>query len=92
MDAFCIGAKNESNSIRIFVKFEFFEWKSNRVRFEFASSSIKIFKLYRCENLLDFFPKCFYGDEDMVVLENLVLDDTFIMLDKEIRHDLFTAK
>jgi len=45
-----------------------------------------------CENLLDFFPKCLYGDDEMVVLENLVLDDTFIMLGKEARQDLFTAK
>lgn len=42
--------------------------------------------------MLDFFPKVFYGDDEMVVLENLVLDDTFIMLDKEERMDLFTAK
>lgn len=47
---------------------------------------------HRCENLLDFFPKCLYGDDEMVVLENLVLDDSFIMLSKEARQDLFTAK
>jgi hypothetical protein len=46
----------------------------------------------RCENLLDFFPKCLYGDDEMVVLENVVLDDNFIMLSKEERQDLFTAK
>jgi hypothetical protein len=42
--------------------------------------------------MLDFFPKILYGDDEMVVLENVVLDDTFIMLCKEERQDLFTAK
>lgn len=41
---------------------------------------------------MDNFPKCWYADEDMVVLENLVLDDSFIMLNKDDKQDLFTAK
>jgi len=42
--------------------------------------------------MLDFFPKLLYGDDDMIVLENLVVEDTFVMLDKEKKQDLFTAK
>ena len=42
--------------------------------------------------MLDFFPKCLYGDDDILVQENLVLDDTWVMLDKEEKQDLFTAK
>lgn len=46
----------------------------------------------RCQDLLPFFPKCLYGDDEMVVMNNLVLDDTWIMLDKEEGQDLETAK
>jgi len=41
---------------------------------------------------MDFFPKCLYGDSETLVLENVVLDDTFIMLPKADRQDLYTAK
>lgn len=44
------------------------------------------------ENLLDFFPDHLYADDDIVVLDNLVLDDTFVMLPKEDKQDLETAK
>jgi len=44
------------------------------------------------KNLLNFFPKFIYGDEEIVVLDNLVLNDTFVMLDKEKKQDLETAK
>jgi len=46
----------------------------------------------RVENMLDFFPKCFYGDEEMVVQENLVLDENYVMHSKDERQDEFTAK
>jgi len=44
------------------------------------------------KNLMTFFPKFIYGDDEIVVLDNLVLDDTFIMLSKEEKQDLETAK
>ncbi|OXA51215.1 uncharacterized protein LOC110853285 [Folsomia candida] len=49
-------------------------------------------KFEGCKDLLHFFPACLYGDENMVVLENHVLDDEFVMLSKEELQDLETAK
>ncbi|OXA50931.1 uncharacterized protein LOC110853581 [Folsomia candida] len=49
-------------------------------------------KFEGCKDLLHFFPACLYGDENMVVLENHVLNDEFVMLPKEELQDLETAK
>jgi len=45
-----------------------------------------------CEDLLNFFPKLVYADDDCLVLENLVLDEGFVMLNREDRQGLTTAK
>jgi len=42
--------------------------------------------------MLDFFPKCLHGDDEMVVQENLVLDSNYVMHCKDERQDEFTAK
>jgi len=42
--------------------------------------------------MLDFFPKCLYGDAEMIVLENLVLDSNYVMLSSGERQDEFTTK
>ncbi|CAL8123655.1 unnamed protein product [Orchesella dallaii] len=38
--------------------------------------------------LLDFYPKCYYGDETLIVLENLVLDKGYMLLDASEKQDM----
>lgn len=47
---------------------------------------------FRLEDLLDIYPKCYYGDETMIVFENLVLDKGFALMDKEDRQDFDAAR
>ncbi len=46
----------------------------------------------RQKNLVEIYPKCYYGDEKLVVLENLVLNKGFILLDKENMQDFDAAQ
>lgn len=43
------------------------------------------------EEFVNFYPKCYYGDKKMIVLENLVLEKGLVMLKKEDLHDLEAA-
>ncbi|CAL8147826.1 unnamed protein product [Orchesella dallaii] len=40
------------------------------------------------EGLLDFYPKCYYGDKTMVVLENLVIDKDYMLLEAGEKQDM----
>jgi len=43
------------------------------------------------DNFLNFFPKCLYGDDDMLVLDNVVLNENYAMIPKEERQDFDAA-
>jgi len=42
--------------------------------------------------MIDFFPKCLHGDDELIVQENLVLDGKYTMHSKEDRQDECTAR
>ncbi|CAL8138694.1 unnamed protein product [Orchesella dallaii] len=44
------------------------------------------------ENLMDIYPKCYYGDNNVLVFENLVLGKGYELLNKVNKHDLETAR
>lgn len=46
----------------------------------------------RRPEFLNFYPKCYYGDGKMIVLENLVVGKDYILRNKEDRQDLESAK
>ncbi len=41
---------------------------------------------------MDIYPKCYYADEQLIVLENLVLDKGFVLLEKEKMQDFYAAQ
>lgn len=44
------------------------------------------------EEYIDFYPKCYYGDDKMIVLENMVVDKGYELIPREIRQDLEAAR
>jgi len=48
--------------------------------------------MIRSKNALPFFPRCLYGDDEIVLMDNVVLNDGFEMLPKLDLQDLKTAK
>lgn len=48
--------------------------------------------VFRQEDLMAIYPKCYYGDDSMIVFENLVVDKGFFLVNKEERQDFEAAK
>ncbi|CAL8123643.1 unnamed protein product [Orchesella dallaii] len=68
------------------------EWKlfekESRFFMEYVPAAKEFCKSKGREGLIDFYPKCYYGDQTMVVLENLVLEKGYVLLNKEVKQDL----
>lgn len=55
--------------------------------------TVKFYFLGRQEHLIEkLYPKCYFADEKMIVLENLALDKGFAILDRDGHQDFETAK
>lgn len=50
------------------------------------------FVLKRHPNFVDFYPKCYHGDDKLIVLENLKIEKGYELLDNKKRHDLEAAR
>ncbi|ODM93654.1 hypothetical protein Ocin01_13030 [Orchesella cincta] len=62
----------------------------NETRFftEYIPAAKELCKSKGSDGLVDFYPKCYYGDENMVVFENLVLDRGFSLLSADEKQDM----
>ncbi|ODM98198.1 hypothetical protein Ocin01_08480 [Orchesella cincta] len=59
---------------------------------QYVPAAKEFCKLKGCEDLLDLYPKCYYGDNNMLVFENLVSDKGYVLLNKVEKHDLNTTR
>lgn len=50
-----------------------------------------LFATFRMSELIDFLPKCYYADESVIVLENLVVSKGYGLLPHD-GHDFNTAR
>ncbi|CAL8070771.1 unnamed protein product [Orchesella dallaii] len=66
--------------------------KEARFFMEYVPAAIEFCKSKGCEGLVDMYPKCYYGDDDMIVFENLVVGKGYVMLDKQEMQDLEATK
>ncbi|ODN02404.1 putative oxidoreductase dhs-27 [Orchesella cincta] len=55
---------------------------------EYVPAAEEFCKSKGCEGLVDMYPKCYFGDSNMIVLENLVVDKGYELLDKNEKQDL----
>ncbi|CAL8070780.1 unnamed protein product [Orchesella dallaii] len=55
---------------------------------EYVPAAKEFCKSKGCEGLVDMYPKCYYGDNDLIVLENLVVERGYVLLNKEEPQDL----
>ncbi|CAL8117040.1 unnamed protein product [Orchesella dallaii] len=55
---------------------------------EYIPTTEKFCKSKEQDGLLDFYPKCYYSDEIMMVFENLVLDKGYTLLKAEEKQDM----
>ncbi|CAL8123646.1 unnamed protein product [Orchesella dallaii] len=63
--------------------------KESRFFTEYIPAAREFCKSKGHEGLLDFYPKCYYGDENSIVFENLVLDDKgYTLLDAGEKQDM----
>ncbi|ODN02392.1 putative oxidoreductase dhs-27 [Orchesella cincta] len=62
--------------------------KESRFYMEYIPAAKEFCKSKGCEGLVDMFPKCYYGDEHMIVFENLVVEKGYELLDKKELQDL----
>ncbi|CAL8070772.1 unnamed protein product [Orchesella dallaii] len=62
--------------------------KESRFFMEYVPAAKEFCKSKGCEGLVDMYPKCYYGDDDMIVFENLVVEKGYVLLDKVEQQDL----
>ncbi|CAL8123619.1 unnamed protein product [Orchesella dallaii] len=62
--------------------------KEARFFVEYLPAAKAFCKSKGCENLVDLYPKCYFGDKNMIVFENLVLEKGYELLNKQERQDL----
>ncbi|CAL8070770.1 unnamed protein product [Orchesella dallaii] len=62
--------------------------KESRFFMEYVPAAKEFCKSKGCEGLVDMYPKCYYGDNDMVVFENLVVGKGYVLLKKVEQQDL----
>ncbi|CAL8070777.1 unnamed protein product [Orchesella dallaii] len=55
---------------------------------KYVPAAIEFCKTKGCEGLVDMYPKCYYGDDDMIVFENLVVGKGYMLFDKQEQQDL----
>ncbi|CAL8070783.1 unnamed protein product [Orchesella dallaii] len=66
--------------------------KESRFFMEYVPAAMEFCKTKGCEGLVDMYPKCYYGDDDLIVFENLVVGKGYILLDKQEQQDLDATK
>ncbi|CAL8123649.1 unnamed protein product [Orchesella dallaii] len=67
--------------------FKAFE-KESRFFTEYIPAVDEFCKSKGVDGILDFYPKCYYGDKTLMVLENLVLDKGYSLLELAEKHDM----
>ncbi|CAL8070781.1 unnamed protein product [Orchesella dallaii] len=59
---------------------------------DYVPAAIEFCKSKGCEGMVDMYPKCYYGDNNMVVFENLVVGKGYVLLNKKEQQDLDATK
>ncbi|ODN02403.1 putative oxidoreductase dhs-27 [Orchesella cincta] len=62
--------------------------KESRFFMEYVPAAKEFCKSKGYDDLVDMYPKCYYGDENMVVFENLVVEKGYELLNKVEQQDL----
>ncbi|ODM93652.1 putative oxidoreductase dhs-27 [Orchesella cincta] len=65
--------------------------KETRFFMDYVPAARELCKSKGQERLLDIYPKCYYGDDKLMIFENLVVDKGYVLLPKEEMQDFEAA-
>ncbi|ODM93651.1 hypothetical protein Ocin01_13029, partial [Orchesella cincta] len=65
--------------------------KESRFYMEYVPAAKEFCRTKGHEGLLDIYPKCYYGDNELVVFENIVVEKGYMLLPKDDMQDLDAA-